>query len=57
MMKIFKNCILCIVEVAIFFSQVLGENAHFVNGGFQNAGFISAMKQEKMELLKLLMQL
>ncbi|WP_375703453.1 hypothetical protein [Bartonella sp. AD13SXNS] len=45
-MKIFKQCILCVVAVAIFFSQVLGANADSLNGRFQNAGFISIMSQE-----------
>ncbi|WP_208442222.1 hypothetical protein [Bartonella raoultii] len=45
-MKIFKNCILCIVAVAIFFSQVLGANAHSVNSEFKDSSFISGMTQE-----------
>ncbi|WP_330168829.1 hypothetical protein [Bartonella grahamii] len=45
-MKIFKHCMLCVVAVAIFFSQVLGANANSLNGRFQNAGFISVMTQE-----------
>ncbi len=46
MMKIFKHCMVCVVAVAIFFSQVLGANADSLNGRFQNAGFISVMTQE-----------
>ncbi len=46
MMKIFKHCVLCVVAVAIFFSQILGANADSLNGRFQNAGFISVMTHE-----------
>lgn len=46
MMKIFKHCILYVVAMAIFFSQVLGANADSLNDRFQNTGFISVMTQE-----------
>ncbi len=46
MMKIFKHCILYVVAMAIFFSQVLGANADSFNDRFQNTGFISVMTQE-----------
>lgn len=46
MMKIFKHCILYVVAIALFFSQVLGANADSLNGRFQNTGFISVMAQE-----------
>ncbi|WP_175869426.1 hypothetical protein [Bartonella gabonensis] len=45
-MKIFKHCILYIIAIAIFFSQVFCVNANSLNGGFQNTGFISVMTQE-----------
>lgn len=46
MMKIFKHCILYVVAMAIFFSQVFGANADSLNNRFQNIGFISVMTQE-----------
>ncbi|WP_375666469.1 hypothetical protein [Bartonella sp. TT121SHDZB] len=45
-MEIFKNCMLCVVAVVIFFSQVLRVNADSLNDRFQNAGFTSIMSQE-----------
>lgn len=46
MMKIFKHCIVYLVAVAIFFSQVLGANADSLNSRLQNDNFISMMTQE-----------
>ncbi|PIT69356.1 hypothetical protein [Bartonella tribocorum] len=45
-MKIFRHCVLYVVAIALFFSQVLGAHADSLNGRFQDAGFISAMTQE-----------
>ncbi|WP_083868445.1 hypothetical protein, partial [Bartonella queenslandensis] len=40
------HCILYVVAIAIFFSQVLGANADSLNGRLQNTGFVSVMTQE-----------
>ncbi|WP_273717710.1 MULTISPECIES: hypothetical protein [Bartonella] len=45
-MKIFNHCIVYVVAMAIFFSQVFCANADSLNGRFQNTGFISVMTQE-----------
>ncbi|WP_246464860.1 hypothetical protein [Bartonella phoceensis] len=46
MMKIFSHFIVCVVAVAILFSQILGANADSLNSRFQNTGSIFEMRQE-----------
>ncbi|PIT68617.1 hypothetical protein CEV08_07645 [Bartonella tribocorum] len=45
-MKIFKHCVLYIIAMAIFFSQVLGVNAGSLSSKLQDTGFISVVTQE-----------
>ncbi|WP_212112303.1 hypothetical protein [Bartonella queenslandensis] len=45
-MKICKHCIVYLVAVAIFFSQVLGANADSLNGKLQNDDFNPVATQE-----------
>nr|WP_317994072.1 hypothetical protein [Bartonella gliris] len=45
-MKIFKHCVVYFVTIALFFSQVLGANAHSLNKSSQDSDFISIMEQD-----------